>query len=110
MELTDETCPNCGAKLVKRKNKYGNYFLSCSRFPKCRFTKSLEESSISDQPKVLCPKCGKGFLVPKKNKKGQIFYGCSDWRNSKCDFTLTEQQFKKEYVQEFTDLSGDSPL
>ena len=38
-------CSKCGGKLIKRKAKKGkyadNYFLGCSRFPKCKFTKDL---------------------------------------------------------------------
>ena len=33
-------CPNCGAKLVERKGKYGE-FLGCSGFPKCRYTQKI---------------------------------------------------------------------
>lgn len=33
-----ETCPKCGAKLIKRNGKYGT-FLGCSNYPKCNFTK-----------------------------------------------------------------------
>lgn len=29
-------CPKCGAKLVKKKGKYG-YFLGCSNYPKCKY-------------------------------------------------------------------------
>tara|TARA_B100000700_G_C15060712_1_gene865552 strand:- start:1592 stop:6208 length:4617 start_codon:yes stop_codon:yes gene_type:complete len=38
----DNTCPKCGSKMVKRKNRsQGNYFLGCSKFPSCRGTRSL---------------------------------------------------------------------
>lgn len=30
-------CPNCGAKLVRRKGKYGS-FVGCSSYPQCKFT------------------------------------------------------------------------
>lgn len=35
-------CPECGSDLIKRRGRYGE-FIGCSGFPKCRFTKSIEE-------------------------------------------------------------------
>lgn len=40
-------CPRCGGKLVLRLAKSGpnagSYFLGCSNYPKCRYTKSVEQ-------------------------------------------------------------------
>ncbi|MDD1764363.1 MAG: topoisomerase DNA-binding C4 zinc finger domain-containing protein, partial [Methanobacteriaceae archaeon] len=36
------TCPDCGEDLIKRSGRYGE-FIGCKGFPKCRFTKSIEE-------------------------------------------------------------------
>lgn len=33
---TGEKCPNCGADLVIRKGKYGQ-FVACSNYPTCKF-------------------------------------------------------------------------
>jgi DNA topoisomerase I len=33
-----ETCPNCGAAMKLRQGKGGNWFLGCSKYPKCRTT------------------------------------------------------------------------
>lgn len=35
-------CPDCGKELIKRSGRYGE-FVGCSGFPKCRFTRSLDE-------------------------------------------------------------------
>jgi len=35
-------CPECGNELIKRSGRYGE-FIGCRGFPKCRFTKSIEE-------------------------------------------------------------------
>ena len=76
-EVTDEKCPLCKAPLVVRIGRFGK-FLSCSRFPECKFTKPyLKEAGFK------CPKCGEPVVV-KKTKKGKTFYGCSNW--PKCDF------------------------
>jgi len=75
-EATNETCPKCGKPLVKKLGRYG-YFLSCSGFPECTFTKSV--------PLAKCPKCG-GDIVPRVSTKGRRkkFYGCSNY--PECDF------------------------
>jgi DNA topoisomerase-1 len=76
-EETDEKCPLCGAPLVIRHGKFGK-FLSCSRFPDCKFTKPYVETTD-----VICPKDG-GKIIVKKTKKGRKFFGCSNYPN--CDF------------------------
>ena len=37
-------CPNCGSMLLERNGKYGP-FISCSNFPHCRFTASIDEKT-----------------------------------------------------------------
>ncbi len=44
---TDEACPQCGRgvlakKLARRGSNAGSYFLGCSRFPDCRYTRGME--------------------------------------------------------------------
>ena len=34
------SCPRCGADLVERKGKYGNFY-GCSNFPQCKYTRQL---------------------------------------------------------------------
>ena len=41
-ELREGICPRCGGKLVEREGKYGKFF-GCSNYPKCRYTKNIEE-------------------------------------------------------------------
>ena len=35
-------CPNCGGRLVERNGRNGR-FIGCSKFPECRFTRSLRQ-------------------------------------------------------------------
>jgi len=77
VEETDEKCPTCGAFLVIRTGRFGK-FLSCSTFPKCKFTKAFVEETNQ-----ICPKDG-GKIIIKKTRKGRRFYGCSNY--PKCDF------------------------
>ncbi len=87
VEETKEKCPECGSPLVIRVGRFGK-FISCSNFPKCKFTKSFVETTD-----LLCPKCGglprgavatRGQIVIKRTKTGRRFYGCSNY--PKCDF------------------------
>ena len=37
----------------------------------------------------VCPKCGKGILVPRKNSNNnELFLGCSEFSRSECNFTI----------------------
>lgn len=38
-----EACPECGKPLVYRKNKKGETFIGCSGFPKCKYTRNVDE-------------------------------------------------------------------
>ena len=72
VEETDENCPKCGSKLVIRTGRFGK-FLSCSKFPECKFSKSFIEKT-----NLICPK-DRGEIVIKKTRKGRKFYGCSNY-------------------------------
>ena len=37
-EMDKAMCPRCGAMLVRRNGKYGE-FMGCSRWPKCRYVR-----------------------------------------------------------------------
>jgi DNA topoisomerase-1 len=77
-ESIGRACPECGCDLVIRYGRYGK-FISCSCFPKCRYTEPwLEKIGVA------CPKDG-GDLVERKTRRGRVFYGCLNYPN--CDFT-----------------------
>ncbi len=80
---TDATCERCGSKMVKRWGKRG-YFLACSSYPKCRYTREVEgneENQVETDAK--CAKCGSSMVV-KKGKFGR-FLACSNY--PACKFT-----------------------
>lgn len=77
VEQTGEECPECGGELVIRIGKFGK-FISCNKFPQCRYTKQFVEET-----QQRCPKDG-GQIIVKKTRKGRRFYGCSNYPN--CDF------------------------
>ena len=87
-EKTGKKCPECKkGKEVIRIGRFGK-FLSCSRFPECRYTKNYVEKIG-----LKCPKCKKGDIVARRTRKGKQFYGCSkypdcdwaSWKNPKLD-------------------------
>ena len=45
-EPTGKMCPECGNELLKRKSRFGTYFLGCSNFPKCRYMENLDGEKI----------------------------------------------------------------
>jgi len=73
-----EKCPDCGANLVLRTGRYGE-FKGCSNYPKCKYIKNEAAQDLG----IKCPKCQAGDIVAKRSKKG-LFYGCSNY--PKCDF------------------------
>ena len=75
---TDILCEKCGRKMVVKNGRFGK-FLACPGYPECKNTKPVPEDEIK-QP---CPKCG-AKLLKKVSKKGNKFYGCSNYPN--CDF------------------------
>ena len=81
---TAEKCPQCGAPLVIRLGRYGQFY-ACSRFPECRYTAPLKEKELN----IVCPKCQKGKIVEKRTKKHKIFYACN--RYPDCDFALWDK-------------------
>ena len=76
-EVTDVLCDKCGANMVKKHGRYGD-FLACPSYPECKNTKP-----ITKELDVPCPKCG-GKIYPRKTKKGRSFFGCENY--PKCDF------------------------
>ena len=73
----DEKCPDCGRNLLLRNGRFGE-FISCSGYPECKY---IKQNFIG----VKCPQCHTGEIVEKKARRGNFFYGCSNY--PKCDFT-----------------------
>lgn len=88
-EKTGEKCPECKkGDLVIRIGRFGK-FISCSRFPECKYT-----AKYIQKVGMKCPKCKKGEVIVKKTSKGRPFYGCS--RYPDCDYaSWTNPAIKK---------------
>ncbi len=88
---TGEMCPTCGekkgksggGKLVIRVRRDGTgTFISCSRYPKCKFIKQDEEEMKRKMTDITCPTCQKGKMMERKGRFG-IFYSCSNYPDCK---------------------------
>jgi DNA topoisomerase-1 len=76
-EKLGKKCPACGeGELVIRLGKFGK-FISCSRFPDCKYTDRFAEEAGFN-----CPECGAPGVV-RKTKTGKKFYGCSKYPKCK---------------------------
>ena len=87
---TGEMCPECGekkgGKLVTRTRRDGtSTFISCSRYPKCKFIKKDEAEEAKKKTGVKCPVCKTGEIVERRGRFG-IFYSCSNYPD--CKFNM----------------------
>jgi len=73
-----ELCPECGAPLVIRKGRFGE-FIACSSYPKCKYTRAIEEKE--QKVDVKCDKCGADMVI-KRGKRGE-FLACSNYPECK---------------------------
>ncbi|MFA6397666.1 MAG: type I DNA topoisomerase [Candidatus Paceibacterota bacterium] len=82
---TGEMCPKCGekkeGKLVIREGRFGT-FISCSRYPKCKFIKKDEAEEERKKTGVICPICKKGDISERRGRFG-TFYSCSNYPDCK---------------------------
>ncbi len=82
---TDETCPDCGAPLVIKFGRYGE-FLACSRYPECRYSRDLGEGggatgAEAAEEAPTCPECD-APMVRKRSRFGP-FWACSRYPECK---------------------------
>lgn len=63
--------------MVRRHGRYGS-FISCSRYPECKYTRDEAPSTG-----IECPKCHAGEVVQKTSKRGKPYFRCN---SPACDF------------------------
>lgn len=85
-----EACDKCGAPMVLKKGRFGEFF-SCSAYPECKNTRKLAKGQRAPaaEPKILdeaCPKCGKP-LAEKQGRYG-TFISCTGY--PKCVYVKRE--------------------
>ena len=74
--MTDLICDKCGANMLLRKGRYGEFY-ACSEFPKCNNTIAKDEKLG-----VSCPECQSGEILIRRGKK-RVFYSCSKYPDCK---------------------------
>jgi DNA topoisomerase-1 len=89
VEKLGKKCPECKVgELVIRTGRFGK-FISCSRFPDCKYTeKYIEKVGIK------CPECKIGDVIIKKTGRGRKFFGCS--RYPKCKWASWRSPVSKD--------------
>lgn len=93
-EETGEMCPECGEKkgksgggklIIKQRRDGTGTFISCSRYPKCKFIKKDEAEEARKRTGVMCPSCKVGDISERRGRFG-IFYSCSNYPD--CKFAI----------------------
>jgi len=76
-------CPQCGGQTVYRFGKNGR-FLSCARYPKCKFAAPVDREGkpvAPEQTDIVCPKCKSAMLL----RRGRFGLFLSCIRYPECD-------------------------
>jgi DNA topoisomerase-1 len=93
-----EKCPECeDGELVIRKGRYGE-FISCSNFPKCKYSRNMKDNKDGEKPQVeetdeICDKCGSPMVI--KNSRRGKFLACSAYPKCKNAKPLTPPKESK---------------
>jgi len=106
---TDETCEECGAKMMTKMGKFGP-FLTCSKYPECKFTREMEEpagENGSSQTGEVCEKCGRPMVV-KRGRFGK-FLACSGYPECKTTKKIAMDQEGNIVVREEKILDETCP-
>ena len=84
---SDEICHKCGAPMLVKYSK-GEAFLSCSKYPECKATRSRDGSVRVEavETEHACPKCGKPLML-REGKRGP-FMSCSGFPGCKESFNI----------------------
>ena len=92
---TGEKCPKCGAPLIYKEGKNGQ-FIRCSNYPTCKYVhKEKKEVVLTGE---ICPECGKP-LVERVDAKGRKFVACSGY--PKCKYIVKEDKPKEVSEDKF---------
>jgi len=85
--LADFKCDLCGADMVLRKGKYGEFY-ACINYPKCKNTKAK-----NNLQGITCPDCG-AEIISKFTKTRKQFYSCVNY--PKCTFSTWDIPTEKK--------------
>ncbi len=106
---TGESCPECGKPLVRKWGRT-RWFIACSGYPSCTYTKPSEDAEPIETDEI-CEKCGSKMVI-KEGRYGR-FLACAAYPNCKntkplptgircpipdCDGDIVERRSKKGKV------------
>lgn len=108
-EAEGVTCRECGAPMVYKLSR-GQRFLSCSRYPDCKFTMPVDEEGkpIVLEEEVRCELCG-GRMVPRSGRRGP-FLACENYPECKFTRPLPEEEARRKQLLERLSADGRLPL
>jgi len=80
----EEKCPDCSKPLQMSLGR-GGFFIGCSGYPDCKYTRNVDESRENAAPEVVegrsCPQCESDLII-RSGRYGK-FIGCSNYPNCK---------------------------
>jgi len=88
---TDEKCEKCGQGILLERISRHGFFLGCSRYPECDYTRDLSENESEtpegDNATQYCDNCGKEMAI----KRGRFgtFLACTGYPECKTTRRLT---------------------
>ena len=92
-EFVGRKCPEDGGELVYKVSRYGEKFIACLNFPKCKYSESLVKKEIRYVGEK-CPECGSELLIRTARKRNKDFIGCSAF--PKCRYLRNIEEPKDE--------------
>ena len=88
--ITDVVCEKCGAPMIIKSGRYGNYY-ACSNYPNCKNIKPVNEKTVIPTDRI-CEKCG-GIMVEREGKFGK-FLACSNYPKCKNTISLAPENLE----------------
>ena len=76
-EPTGKKCPLCGADLVYKQGKNGQ-FIGCSHYPTCKYIEKEPKKELKYTGET-CPECGKPLVERNKPRSKSTFVACSGY-------------------------------
>lgn len=90
VEVADFKCELCGADMVLRSGKFGDFY-ACANYPKCKNTKT--KGGITG---IKCPDCG-ADVISKFTRSKKQFYSCANYPS--CKFSTWDIPTEKKCPQ-----------
>lgn len=76
-------CIKCGKVMVQKEGRFG-LFVACTGYPECRHTESANPETSNKSIGLECFETNcKGIIIEKRSKRGQMFFGCSNFPDCK---------------------------